>query len=74
MKVQTVKFPQTPEATLAEIHSLRGLLDKYHMEQFGTADVIPSEMLAIMWHAAQIDFIEALNDADERVGLRCEAG
>lgn len=69
MKVQTVKFPQTPEATLAEIHSLRGLLDKYHMEQFGTADVIPSEMLAIMWHAAQIDFIEALNDADERVGL-----
>lgn len=69
MKVQTVKFPQTPEATLAEIHSLRGLLDKYHMEQFGTADVVPSEMLAIMWHSAQIDFIEALNDADERIGL-----
>ena len=69
MKVQTVKFPQTPEATLEEIHSLRGLLDKYHMEQFGTADVLPSEMLAIMWHSAQIDFIEALNDADERVGL-----
>ena len=23
----------------------------------------------LWWHSAQIDFIEALNDADERIGL-----
>lgn len=69
MKVQTVKFPDTPEATLAVVNELRPFIDRYHKELFNATETIPSEMMAIMWHSAQLDFIEVLNDDDERVGV-----
>lgn len=69
MKVQTVKFPGTPEATLALVNEFRPFVDKYHKELFNAEETIPSEMMVIMWHSAQLDFIEVLNDDEERVGL-----
>lgn len=69
MKVQTVKFPQTPEATLEEVKKLKVFIDKYNVERFNTAEMLPAEMIAVMWHSAQLDFIEALDDYDNRVGI-----
>ena len=69
MKVQTVKFPQTPEATLEEVNKLKVFIDKYNVERFNTAEMLPAEMIAVMGHSAQVDFIEALDDNDNRVGL-----
>lgn len=69
MKVQTVKFPQTPEATLEEVNKLRVFIDKYHQERFNYEQTMPSEMVAVMWHSAQVDFLEVLNDEEERVGV-----
>ena len=69
MKVQTVKFPQTPDATLEEINKLRPFIDKYHKERFDYDETMPSEMLAVMWHSAQLDFLEVVNDEGVRVGV-----
>lgn len=69
MRIQTVKFPSTPEATLEKINEMRPLIDAYYQEiNEGDTSSQPSEMLAIMWHSGGFDFIEAL-DGEERVAL-----
>lgn len=70
MKIQTVKFPATPEQAEQKIEELRPLLDAYYAEtKGGNADKFPTQMLVMMWHSFLIDFIEVLNDEGERVGL-----
>lgn len=69
MKIQTVKFPSTPEATMNKVKELRPLIDKYFAEAEGEdSSELPNEMLVMGWHSANIDFIELL-DGDKRVGL-----
>ena len=58
MKIQTVKFPSTPEETLEQVIKMRPFIDKSF-----------AEMLVMMWHSASLDFVELLNDEGERVGL-----
>lgn len=69
MRIQTVKFPSTPELTLEKINEMRPLIDAYYKEvEGGDTSLQPGEMLAIMWHSGSLDFVEALEN-DERVGL-----
>ncbi len=69
MKIQNVKFPDTPEATLDKVKELRPFIDRFYEEtgEGNTADLAP-EMLTILWHNGALDFIEAL-DGEKRVGL-----
>lgn len=70
MIVQTVRFPETPDATLEKIKELRPLLNKFYQELGkGDSEPMTAEMLTIMWHSFMLDFVEALNDKGERVGL-----
>lgn len=70
MKIQVIKFPETPDATLAKVNEFRHLIEAYFSEVgAGPAEKLPSEMLVIMWHSRMADFIELLNDDNERVGL-----
>lgn len=70
MKVQAVKFPNTPDETLAKVKELRPLIDKLLAEgEGGNPSALPDEMVVIMWHSAMLDFIELINDEGQRVGL-----
>lgn len=69
MKIQTVKFPSTPDETMEKVKELRILIDKYFAEVEGEdSSALPNEMLVMGWHAANLDFIELL-DGDTRVGV-----
>lgn len=69
MKIQTVKFPTTPDETMEKVKEMRPLIDKYFAEVEGEdSSELPNEMLVMGWHAANLDFIELL-DGDKRVGL-----
>lgn len=69
MKIKTVTFPATPDATMEEVKSMRPFIDKYFAEVEGQDSTsLPNEMLVMSWHAATLDFIELL-DGDKRVGL-----
>lgn len=69
MKIQTVKFPATPDETMEKVKEMRPLIDKYFAEVEGEdSSELPNEMLVMGWHAANLDFIELL-DGDKRVGL-----
>lgn len=70
MKIQSVKFPETPEATVEVIKELRPFIDRYFSKiGEGNTSALPAETLAILWHSAQVDFIELLDDEQNRVGL-----
>lgn len=70
MKIQTVKFPSTPEETLEQVIKMRPFIDKSFAEMDGSDSTsLPNEMLVMMWHSASLDFVELLNDEGERVGL-----
>lgn len=70
MKIQTVKFPATPDETLEVVTQLRPFIDKSFAESDGSDSTsLPNEMLVMMWHAASLDFIELLDDNGKRVGV-----
>lgn len=70
MKIQTVKFPATPDETLEVVTQLRPFIDKSFAAIDGSDTTsLPNEMLVMMWHSATLDFIELLNDEGTRVGL-----
>lgn len=69
MKIQTVKFPSTPEETMEKVVEMRPFIDRYFAEVEGEdSSELPNEVLVMSWHAASLDFIELL-DGDKRVGL-----
>lgn len=71
MKIQTVKFPETPEATVDMIDEMRPLIQGGY-EALGKGDSekdLPSHALALFWWQNNADFIELLHDDGRRVGL-----
>lgn len=69
MKIQTVKFPSTPEATMESVKEMRPFIDRYFTEVEGQDSTdLPNEVLVMSWHGVALDFIEVL-DGDKRIGL-----
>lgn len=70
MTVKTVKFPQTPEETLDKVKELKYFIDAFYNE-IGERryEVVPAEFYVQMWHSRVLDFIEILNENNERIGL-----
>lgn len=71
MKIQTVPFPKTPDEAVGLMKAIQPLLAKYYIEtgDSGREQDLPAEALAVFWHSYSIDFIELLNDAQQRVGV-----
>lgn len=70
MRVQHLPFPKGPEETVAKIEEIRPLLNKFYAETSqGNADHLSSEMLTMFWHQRLNEYVELLNDQNERVGL-----
>lgn len=71
MKIQTLPFPKTPEEAVAVMSAVKLLLAKYYAEtgDSGREQDLPPEAMAVFWHSYSIDFVELLNDENQRVGI-----